>query len=90
MSFWTEIENIGKIIEAGISDAGSIVGAFNPTAGQILTDIGAVISGLEGAGATLTGSTLLPVIKLATTASVVNQHLAAQISTLIPKKPVAS
>jgi hypothetical protein len=90
MSFWTEIENIGKIIEAGISAAEPIVGGFNPTAGTILTDIGSIISGLEGNGVTLTGTTILPVIKLATTASTVNQHLAAQVGLLMPKKIVST
>lgn len=60
MSFFSILSTIEKDINAGIEFAAPIIGTFFPTLGPILTEIGDVVSTIEGVIDVATGGQVAP------------------------------
>lgn len=77
MSFLPVLKTIGTDIEKGIAVAAPIVGAFNPAAGPILSEVSQIILALEaqGSSTTLTPEQISTVIQQVSAAQAIKQSL---------------
>ena len=81
MSFWGNLETIGKDIEAGLVLAAPIVGVYEPTIGPILLGVGSIITQVENAGTSgnVTPAAVSSIVQAVTMLHAISSHVALNL-----------